>query len=280
MSAHVSLVHALFVNACGRSFHSYASNMAEAPFLRLPAELRNRIYEDVLGNKTIHIGYYDCPEYVKGRVNVQTLYRRNSEGCDLYAKIWHSICQAEESESEVYARSKGCSTEYGCSWPSITAYDNRHERCLLIIRTLEEATYDTSDGLTVEQKRLRYLQKCENLRRSHQQSLLDLGLLRVFRQIHREAALIPYESNTFAFECGYVLDQFISGTLIAPQREAIKSIQAGNWLRGYDIDLGLKSIRPSTVLSLKNLTSIEVALEYEWGFPDNGIQFFFSLGLV
>ncbi|RMX73717.1 hypothetical protein D0869_13322, partial [Hortaea werneckii] len=52
-----------------------------------------------------------------------------------------------------------------------------------------------------------------------------MSLIRVCRDIHREAALIPYSNNTFALGNIAELELFIKKSLLVPQRAAIKTLQ-------------------------------------------------------
>lgn len=54
----------------------------------------------------------------------------------------------------------------------------------------------------------------------------NLGLLRTCRQIHEEAYLIPYATNTFAFHEGLTLDLFLQRSLSARLKRAIRTIHA------------------------------------------------------
>lgn len=247
------------------SSYRYNKNASNAPFLqKLPGESRDSIYEEVLGNSTIHIGTRYCPSYDKGAFNCTKLERLPEEE-DTYAdqKLSHAVCLCKESEHEVYNRLRSCSLEDGCHWLSVTSYEgDRHKPCLDVMKNFEN-TWEPRNTLPAKERARQYAARQDQAVQLHKQTALDLGLLRVCRQIYDEAALITYASNTFAFTCGFALDLFISETLLTPQREAIQSLQFGNGLPGgQDWDgRPVPSIRRKTVLLLKNLKCVQVAVE-------------------
>lgn len=211
-------------------------NLESSAFLRLPAELRNRIYEEVLANKTIHIGHYACPPYKTGAVRFATFYRRDLDNHfdsfgdekplpDSYLKLSHAICEAQESESSVHDRCKTCTVQDGCQWNSPARYDSRHEACLGTLQDFDALwlipSLDDFRDSTCQEVREEYSQNYERLRQTNMGSQLHLDILRVCRQTHKEAGLLPYQLNTFAFTCGFTMDRFISENLIAAQKEAI-----------------------------------------------------------
>lgn len=107
---------------------------------------------------------------------------------------------------------------------------------------------------------LSFLAKRQEIRENDAGFKLDLAILRTCRQIHREAALIPYESNKFAFSKGEDFDLFVSAKLNAQQRQAIQRIQFTEASMGY-------STRPSTMLSLHSLSSVEITVHPIFGDP-------------
>ncbi|KAI6846168.1 hypothetical protein KC332_g2156 [Hortaea werneckii] len=85
---------------------------------------------------------------------------------------------------------------------------------------------------------------------------LSMGLTRVCRDIHREAALIPYANNTFAFQSGFVLDLFVTKCLLAPQRAAISILQVDGYLVA---DLPSSGITCKVPKMLTGLHTLEIA---------------------
>lgn len=102
-------------------------------FRKIPAEIRNRIYEELLGNKTIHIFIYPCPWNERSAYSEEEYSRQ---------KIWpefgptgraviftNVICQAKETEEDVYSRSRSCSSGNGCVWSTLSSSEVRHKDC-------------------------------------------------------------------------------------------------------------------------------------------------------
>ncbi|KAK4497555.1 hypothetical protein PRZ48_012006 [Zasmidium cellare] len=266
------------------------NNMNESPFFKLSAELRNRIYEEVLTNKTIHIATHQCPKDAKGAFPSTKLYRKieHDHPRPGHRKFSYSVCVQKESERDLYDRSRSCSSQGGCRWLTIRPYYDRHEKCLQCMEEFEDAWCSYQDrgqpnDTPAEKRRLNQeANRLEVQELNKEFPLLALGLLRVCRQIHHEAALVPYESNTFAFREGFALDLFFSEKLLPQQREAVKSIQlgdwSGDWIEGVNVDACIR-IRRSTILSLKNLSSVEICLEERLKLHAMGLNPFARLGL-
>ena len=126
---------------------------------------------------------------------------------------------------------------------SLAPYTERHRRCFRTLREFKQSWW--RDG-----KLQMHGPASSTYHDNHRDSRLDLSLLRVCRQIHEEAALIPYAFNTFAFDEGLDLDLFVSRSLLAPQRKAIQSLQINGWLEGYNRFPG---VLPATVKLLQDL---------------------------
>ena len=168
VSLQIILTRNLLANA-----YDYSSNenATESPLLRLPAEIRNRVYGYVLGGKTLHIiKYHKSPSKVVFRYNT---------------------CRLPEADSH----QADCVRENGSENTSFD-YIKYHEA-----------------------------QGCRFAGRDRfNTGRLDIQLLRVCRQIHREAALIPYTMNTFSFnEEHCIFCPFLNG-LMASQQRALRGV--------------------------------------------------------
>lgn len=138
----------------------------------LPAELRNRIYELVFGNKTIHVWHhddYDDDEDYKDGVYIGPMLR--------------SICTKEEEEK---------------------AHINKAE---------------TQDPAEEHVKHLEQHESCY----VSPSTANPFALLQTCRQIHSEAALIPFYNNTFFFSTFIELDEFLR-RLTPEQADAVQHI--------------------------------------------------------
>ena len=110
----------------------------------------------------------------------------------------------------------------------------------------------------------------------HSDSRLDLSLLGFCRQIHREAVLFPYTTNTFAFEDRLDLDLFVSRSLLAPQRQAIQRLQINGWLEGH---AGFPGVLPATVKLLRGLKDLTLSVRGYRPARLGGPYFFSQLAL-
>jgi len=145
---------------------SYDRNSTESPLLRLPAELRVRVWRHTLGGETIHIGVHD---------NV----------------IKSCICQSPVSDADKASIIK--------SLDEPTWYDTHpehHLKCQLAMRVPEKLRTDSAP-------------------------CLSLGVLASCRQIHHEAALLPFKENIF--HLGQEPIEWL-GNLIFEQAHAITSV--------------------------------------------------------
>lgn len=143
----------------------------------LPAELRNRIYELVLGNSTIHV-FIDCDD--------DTYDSDEDEGTIALADqpLLRSICHMEEGEREHIEEIR--------TKPTDSEYENHQEFHI-------DCWHDRGSVASF------------------------FALLQTCRQIHSEAALIPYLSNTFSFTNLTSIDQFLR-RLIPQQARAVQHI--------------------------------------------------------
>ncbi|KAK3704999.1 hypothetical protein LTR37_013516 [Vermiconidia calcicola] len=143
-------------------------NAAESPLLRLPPEIRNRIYGYVLGGKTLHVDV--------------SLYRLSITVC--------RAIQPDTLKADTI-REQGAENE-----------------------TFHYKDHHVSLGCTL------------SYREDNGSRKLDVALLRACRYIHREAALLPYLLNTFAFDCDNISWQWslFMDALNPSQRRAIRAI--------------------------------------------------------
>lgn len=147
----------------------YETNQ-ESRLLSLPAEIRNQIFEYVLGNNTVHV-WGPAQGSMKLRAD---------------RKLRRSVCLRDETEEEdadwlkTRVKHETAATEQ----PS---YDARHANC-----------------------KLRCSAKELKVPKIAATDKLDLGLLLTCRQIHNEACLLPYQLNTFSFVSVIDLEAFVS----------------------------------------------------------------------
>ncbi|KAI7181516.1 hypothetical protein D0869_10522 [Hortaea werneckii] len=204
-------------------------NNRDSPFLRLPPEIRNRIYDLALGNKVIHIGTKECSKTDRGSYQERELYR-NVHSSHRYVKLVHVVCSgAVDAEEVIYCSSKD-SSQF-----SAPHYAVRHENCHKFLYDGQPSNPDLAGQM-----------------RQNTYSL-PMDLTRVCRDIHREAALIPYANNTFAFKNGYELDLFVTKSLLAPQRAAISILQIDGYIAADSRYSGITCKVPKMLTGLHTL---------------------------
>lgn len=147
----------------------YDKNATDSPLLRLPPELRNRIWSLVLGGKTIHVEFSFRPRPKR-------------------LVICHHVCKSALNERNFALSLK---TNFGRDENYENSFALRHSQCF---------------GAVDDENR--------DLNRLH------LGVLQVCRQIHKEAALLPYKENTFAFQTMRDMEPFLKA-LFPAQAHAI-----------------------------------------------------------
>ncbi|RMY19127.1 hypothetical protein D0867_04873 [Hortaea werneckii] len=204
-------------------------NNRDSTFLRLPPEIRNRIYDLALGNKVIHIGTRECGKTERGSYPTRELYR-NVHSSHRYVKLVHVVCNGTVDAEEVIYRSSKDSSQISAPY-----YAVRHEECHEVLHEGQSSDPDLAGQMR------------EN---TH---ILSMGLTQVCRDIHREAALIPYANNTFAFKNGYDLDLFVTKSLLAPQRAAIRILQVDGYIAADSRYSGITCKVPKLLTGLHTL---------------------------
>lgn len=165
------------------------------PFLELPPEVRNRIYEYALGGHNLHVfartGWPGWP--ARPYCHTETLPGSEviQQRCTF---IQYALCKCPGSDEETYEKSAKESF--------FLPYGERHTKCL-----------------DVGQWKYRKTPFRERPAR------LNVALLRTCKQVYNEACLIPYYDNTFSFGSGKDLDIFINAVLLPKQRSAIQHLQ-------------------------------------------------------
>ncbi len=155
-------------------------------FLRLPPEIRNKIYSGLLGDRLIHLRYTDDR-------TLAYLKRENGKTPASACTAWrHVICQADCPENDED----------------------------------EEITYPNLGGEGEKVSWLRPHQKCDDSRNflHGDRQTLPLQILRSCRQMYTEANQILWSTNTFSFNRGIAFKCFMGArTLI--QTRALKRLR-------------------------------------------------------
>ncbi|KAK4506411.1 hypothetical protein PRZ48_000141 [Zasmidium cellare] len=281
--------------------HNYDANAAHSPLLKLPPELRNRILKLVLGGRTIHIftetrtvktsrapplhsdDEYEPEESESKRSAKKSQHVRKSKGARKSSassgdssstiipfswedgkvvmgenrakrrplQLCRSICLTHTKDEEYMEKIKAQPEELRRR--DHGRWSDRHRACY---RALQETTHDTS---------------------YRNGPFLNLSILAVCRQLHAEAALLPYADNTFTFTHFSDLQRFLT-VLVPKQLRAVQHINMSYAYRQSDntqptMDAKLVSAfrkpnlpnEPKTPNDLKTL-NILLSSDGDWSF--------------
>ncbi|KAL8966645.1 MAG: hypothetical protein Q9183_003276 [Haloplaca sp. 2 TL-2023] len=182
-----------------------------SPFLKLSVEIRNMIYGYVLGHNLIHIEYhYSKVDVIDSEGEEPEEYeprKRNTARCA--SSIMHIVCTQRFTEDHAYHEGiVGCPKVPLHDDPKlhVAGYQPRHGWCWL-------SKFEEEVGTELFHK----MSTGGPLR-------LDLSLLSVNRQIHREAFRVLWTSNRFSFETPRVFNGFVS-MLTSRQTETLAKIE-------------------------------------------------------
>ncbi|KAL8699669.1 MAG: hypothetical protein Q9201_005876 [Fulgogasparrea decipioides] len=209
-------------------------NADASPLLKLPAELRKKIFTYVIGDQLIHIrGYkrWDRPF------------------------LQHAICTADTSEAMAYEESiigysqipKGEDPAY-----YVENFGSRHEACM---PRSEEAYYHNS---------FKYSRKD---RPKEKIPTMDLSLLSVSRQAYEEANQILWTTNTFCIDSPSAFKGFVTSLNFAQKNKMAKlhiAMRLANQSENHTVrDKWDKAINDRLIQKLRGLKSLDVCLELE-----------------
>ncbi|KAK5738469.1 hypothetical protein LTR17_005997 [Elasticomyces elasticus] len=153
----------------------YESNATRSPLLKLPPEVRNRIWRHLMCGKTIHV---EPGDLVPVGTKLIPSWKLDPRKLPFRA----GLCRSTTPTSEHVALIKAYQTSEPRDCQSAT-----HPDCV----------DDDSRTLEVE---------------------LGLSVLKSCRQVHQEAALLPFANNHFYFSCGAAVINFVRYILLHQAR--------------------------------------------------------------
>ncbi|KAF2171443.1 hypothetical protein M409DRAFT_50881 [Zasmidium cellare ATCC 36951] len=288
----------------------YDANASRSGLLRLPPEIRDRIVKLVLGGRTIHI-FSDKRKAQKSQALSydDDSYEPELPREEHKTKSFHTPPQKKQAAREDLRVAPGedsWASPYDLS--SGPVFDAEHGRGQYITksmtkRTKGEKSYelhlcrsacvaDTTDEdymqkIQAEGEELRRRDHTRWIERHHRcrhalhdgthlhirayTRPLDLALLSVCRQLHAEAALLPYQENTFTSTRFSDLQRFIT-TLVPSQLHAIQHI---NICYAYhQSDNSQPSIENKLRTAFRSLKSLTILLHSsgDWAFEWERVQ--------
>ena len=157
---------------------SIRRNASTSPLLKLPGEIREKIFSFVVGHQFIHL-----------------LYREK--------RFSHTVCTATASEDEVYEQFARIPSNDFAEYHS-TRFGERHLHCTFWKLKKSAVLFY---GKQYDPLCLSGLMTAEEPRKP----MLDLSILGSCRQIYEEANMLLWTSNTFSFADSKTLKIFADG---------------------------------------------------------------------
>lgn len=209
-------------------------NEATSSFLRLPSEIRNKIYSELLGDRLIHLRYlydddlsFETNDLLHAAINWENEKSRGS--------AWrHVVCQADCPENE------------------------EDQKITSSIFDKEEIVWLRPHQMCDDS--LRYAMYCDH-------ETIPLRILRTCRQMYKEANQILWSTNTFSFSDSTTFKRFV-GTRSLIQKRTLKKLRFHmDWdmdgHEGWNSALNLAVIR-----SLQGLRQLRLRIDYELASED------------
>lgn len=174
------------------NFSSITRNASTSPLLKLPGELREKIFRLVVGDQFIHVRLGHRGECRSAH------YAGCTTECDL--RLQYATCVATVSENKAY---KDFSSGY-TDVPQNISLDyytptcgERHQGC---------KPWNENGNIPMIEGKL-------------EQKGLDLSMLGASRQVYEEASLLLWSTNTFSFEDPESFDKFLKQAHFSPKEK-------------------------------------------------------------
>ena len=222
-----------------RSRYSIKQNALTSPLLRLPLEIRNRIWSEVLGDRLIHLWYlYDDEVSFETNEELHSGLHWSSELKTTYGSAWrHVVCEKDCPENQ---EDEKRTTSDGETY-SITSHQicemNLHYEPIKPNKIYKESYYDGRE-------------------------MMRLSVLRSCRQIYVEANIILWTTNTFSFADATTLKRFMM-TRTIHQKRSIESIRLQMEFNSYGYKEWNTALNMPLVRSLYGLRRLRLRIEHE-----------------
>lgn len=236
--------------------NSVTRNQIESPLLKLPAEIRQKIWSALLGDHVIHVAHRRRDHFYSDPCEVD--FDEDGEyttpptcACFFGQPEWrHGVCASERTEVEQYN-----------SWKSQTkvrAEAENGETRSYILRDGDEFYEDPCKESCLPQ-----LVDVKPGDHDHELEKLDLRALRACRQIYVEANKILWQSNTFAFDCGYDFSSFAANRNTV-QKQLWRSLRVNMDIDHFALDEWTRAFSLKTMRSIKNLRVLHAHISYDF----------------
>lgn len=190
---------------------SSPESRSPSTFLSLPLEIRLLIYTHLLGDRTIHIGSFTHNAHKQGKTLCRERHCRKFEA----AHQFFVFLATKNNWCWGHLYHRVCNTKKFC----IDFMDQQ-----MLIR-LDSQLYRDEVFTGPDLHAPHYWCTHEPA-----QTALDLRILRTCRQVYEEAKLIPYQTNTFAFDSPWTMARFCMRSFRVKKHPWNKA----NALKGFD----------------------------------------------
>lgn len=222
-----------------RSRYSIKQNALTSPLLRLPLEIRNKIWSEVLGDRLIHLQYYyDDDVSFETNEELHGGLHWSDELKKTYGSAWrHVVCEEDCPENQEDQKR--------------TAYDGE----ILSIRS-HQICHSNLHYEPIEPDKIYEELSCFG------REMVRLSVLRSCRQIYVEANNILWTTNTFSFADATTLKRFMM-TRTINQKHSIKSIRLQMEFGFYGYKEWNTALSMPLVRSLSGLRRLRLCIEHE-----------------
>ena len=209
-----------------------AQNAVASPFLRLPQEIRDKIYSELLGDRLIHLKYEFIADvsFEKDDDLYAAMHRESGEEC---SRTWrHVVCECDCPEIKSDRKTTYPNLDGG---EEEVSWDRSHGRC---DRSLDDSIYLDHETLSLQ-------------------------ILRSCRQTYNDANRILWSTNTFSFNDGMTFERFV-GTRSLIQKHMLKSLRFHIRV-DWEIDEHKEwntALKIATVRSLQGLRQLRLRIEW------------------
>lgn len=216
-------------------FYSIKRNASSSPLLRLPAELRDRIWTEVLGERLIHLDY----KYFDDEMEFDD-FDDSYEHCFGRSPWRHVVCEDDGPEDRPKQKSVPNPKYYFAVPGAKQRWVYPHDACKLDYE-------DPGFSRPIEY---------------HEHEGMRLTVLRASRQTYTEANRVLWTTNTFSFTDGIALQRFMMTRTIS-QKRLIRNLRFDmEWERGEERYWN-KALSMALVKSLIGLRTLRLNILYD-----------------
>lgn len=244
---HIPTLDATVTGRYQLTLNSIKRNATQSPLMRLPAELRNQIWQAALGNRVIHLCH-------RARDHV---FSEECEPNPDAEDTWDCNCLSEKAGwKQGVCASQHTELEQFSFWRAST---NKKANA-------EKANPESEQGVTYQDPcQNSCLPKLVDISEKHTTQLeeVDLSILRASRQVYVEANKVLWETNTFAFDNPHDFKLFI-GNRNTLQRQLLSKLRIDFYLFHTGPNQWQDVLSMAVIRSLKGLRVVHAHIAYDF----------------